>query len=158
MDFNLAMKIEGILENLQDAIENRLIELNELRSVPILTYKQSDLASVIGASVKSGIGTVILLMPPVPGNVQEHVVGPVFNSITIEVKIIENVSSGKYAGSLLFLAEVVMRHLHMWNPNVADVNYQMELAPGPNSCKAYMENDTNYFSANFVMPCHLKFA
>ncbi|MDR1433086.1 MAG: hypothetical protein LBI61_01960 [Puniceicoccales bacterium] len=150
------MKVEGVLEKLQDAIENRLLELNELRNVPILTYKQSDLQSVFRSDMKSGIGTAILLMPPVPNNVLEHVAGPVFSNVSIEVKIIENTATNKHGKSLLFLAEVVMRHLHMWHPNVVDASYRMELASGAHSCRATRENDTNYFSANFAIPCHLE--
>ncbi|MDR2778737.1 MAG: hypothetical protein LBB16_00400 [Puniceicoccales bacterium] len=150
------MKTEGIFEKLQDAIEKRLLGLNELRNVPILTYKQSDLSSTIETNVKTGIGIVVVLMPPTPGHVHTHVIGPVFHGVTIEVKIVENTAMNKLGKSLLFLAEVVMQHLHMWCPNVSDKNYQLELASGPQNFKATREDNINYFSMCFEISCHLK--
>ncbi|MDR1890666.1 MAG: hypothetical protein LBQ23_00570 [Puniceicoccales bacterium] len=151
------MKTEGIFEKLQDAIEKRLLGLNELRNVPILTYKQSDLSSVIEANVKTGIGIAIVLMPPIPNNTRAHVIGPVFHSVTIEIKVIENTAMNKSGKSLLLLAEIVMQHLHMWHPDLLDENYQLELASGPQNFKATREDNINYFSMCFGMPCHLKF-
>ncbi|MDR2603618.1 MAG: hypothetical protein LBC11_03620 [Puniceicoccales bacterium] len=151
------MKMEGILEKLQDAIEKRLLALNELRNIPILTYKQSDLSSVIETNVKTGIGIAIMLMPPVPSRVHAHVAGPVFHDVTIEIKIIENTAMNKSGKSLLSLAEIVMQHLHMWHPNILDENYQLELSSGPQNFKATREDNINYFSMCFGMSCHLKF-
>ncbi|MDR1414075.1 MAG: hypothetical protein LBI56_04035 [Puniceicoccales bacterium] len=151
------MKVEGIFEKLQDAIEKRLLSLSELRDVPILTYKQSDLHSVIESDVKSSGRTAILLLPPIPGHMHPHVVGPVFSSVIIEVKIVENAISCKCGRSLLFLAEVVAQALHMWHPGIGDANYRLELAPGMDSCKANREDGVNYFAMRFTVPCHLKF-
>ncbi|MDR1528129.1 MAG: hypothetical protein LBS22_00890 [Puniceicoccales bacterium] len=151
------MKTEGILEKLQDAIEKRLLALSELRNVPILTYKQSDLHSVIEANVKTGIGVVIVLMPPIPSHAYAHVVGPIFHDVTIEIKIVENTAMNKLGKSLLSLAEIVMQHLHMWHPNILDENYQLELSSGPQNFKVTREDNINYFSMCFGMPCHLKF-
>ncbi|MDR1414146.1 MAG: hypothetical protein LBI56_04425 [Puniceicoccales bacterium] len=150
------MKIEGILEKLQDAVEKRLLSLNELRGIPILTYKQSDLHSVVQADVKSGGRTAILLMPPIPSHIHAHVRGPVFGNVAIELKIVEHAISNGCGKSLLFLAEAVMQSLHMWHPGIGDVTYQLELAPGVDSCKADRRDDVNYFTMRFTMPCHLK--
>ncbi|MDR1457880.1 MAG: hypothetical protein LBI47_03470 [Puniceicoccales bacterium] len=151
------MKTEGIFEKLQDAIEKQLLGLNELRNVPILTYKQSDLRSVIEANVKTGIGIAILLMPPVPSHAYAHIGGPVFHDVTIEIKVIENTAMNKLGKSLLSLAEIVMQHLHMWHPNFLDENYRLELSSGPQNFKVTREDNINYFSMYFGMPCHLKF-
>ncbi|MDR3143897.1 MAG: hypothetical protein LBT64_00130 [Puniceicoccales bacterium] len=150
------VKVEGILEKLQNAIENRLLSLNELRNVPILTHKQSDLSSVIESGARSGIGTMIFLMPPVPGYVQQHIAGPVFDSATIEVKIVENIAANATERTLLFLAEAVMRHLHMWAPNAMDENYRLKLAAGPDCCRVTCDDGINSFSMRFTIPCHLK--
>jgi hypothetical protein len=151
------MKTEGIFEKLQDAIEKQLLGLNELPNVPILTYKQSDLSSVIEANIKTGIGMAILLMPPVPSHAYAHVGGPVFHNVIIEIKIIENTAMNRLGKSLLSLAEIIMQHLHMWHPNVSDENYQLELSSGPQNFKVTREDNINYFSMCFGMPYHLKF-
>jgi hypothetical protein len=149
------MKIEGILEKLQDAVENQLLSLNELRKVPILTYKQSDINSVLRAGIYTGVDTAIVLMPPVPGNVNPHVVGPVFNSVIIEIKVVENTTTNRCGSTLLFVAEVVMQCLHMWEPGIADENYVLELASGTQACRAECNDSTNCLIIRFVMPCHL---
>jgi hypothetical protein len=150
------MKEEGILEKIQNAVGERLLALNELRNIPILTYRQSDLNSAMQANLKSGIGTVILLMPPIPTRTQPHVVGPVFGEVMVEIKIIENTVGNKSGKSLLSLAETVMQNLHLWSPGVSDCDYRLDLATGMNACEVDRRDDTNYFAIHFVIPYHIE--
>jgi hypothetical protein len=63
----------------------------------------------------------------------------------------------KLGKSLLSLAEIVMQHLHMWHPNFLDENYRLELSSELQNFKVTLEDNINYFSMYFGMPCHLKF-
>jgi hypothetical protein len=146
------VKTEAIFEELQDAIEKRLLGLNELQNVSILTYGQSNLSSVIEANVKKGIGVAIMLMPRIPNNTRAHVIGQAFHDITIEGKVIENAAINKSSKSLLLLAEIVMQHLHMWHPEILYENCQLELASAPQNFKATRGHNIDYFSRCFRMP------
>jgi hypothetical protein len=117
-----------------------------------LTYKQNDLSSVIEANVKTGIGIAIVLMPPIPNNKRAHVIWPIFHSVIIDVKVIENTATNKSGKTLLLLAEIVMQRLHMWHPDLLNENYQLELASGPQNFKAIREDNINYFSMCFGIP------
>ena len=150
------MRIEGVLERTQDTIEKRLLSLNELRNIPVLTYKQSDLDSVLKATIKSGIGIAVLLMPPITGNVIQHIRGPVFSNLLIEIQIIEDPLTNKSGISLLYLAETIMRHLHMWKLENIDEPRQLELVGGSQSCQAKREDGKNIFFIRFMTPCHLQ--
>ncbi|MDR2737378.1 MAG: hypothetical protein LBB18_00335 [Puniceicoccales bacterium] len=149
------MKTEGLLEKLQDAVEKRLLSVSELRNIPILASKGSDLPSIIETNSKIAIGSAIVLMPPIPSGADEHAIGPIFGGVVVEVKIFENTMVNRTGKSLLFLAETVMENLHGWYPGVGDENYQLTLASGPNACRGGRENDTTFFSIRFVIPYNL---
>jgi hypothetical protein len=149
------MKVEGIFEKLQDAVEKRLIGLNKLRNVPIVTYKQSDAMSIINTAVKTGIGVAILLLPPVPNGANKHTVGPVFSGVLVEVKLIEDPMTNRSGRTALSLAEAIMESLHGWHPGIGDESYQLTLDPGWNACRANRENDLNCITVKLLMPCHL---
>ena len=150
------MHIEGTLEKIQDSIEKYLISINELRNIPVLTYKQSDLESILDVTIRSGIGVAVVLMPPIANDVIRHIRGPIFNNLLIEIQIIEDPAMNKSGNSLLSIAESVMEHLHGWSIKICEISYRIELADGNQACQAKREDGKNIFFIRFSTPLSLE--
>ncbi len=149
------MHIESNLEKLQNIIEKRLLQIHELRNIPVLNYKQSDFTSILSNNAKIGIGIAILLMPPIPSHANPYIEGPIFDHATLEINVIENTATNQNGPSLLCVAETIMRHLHMWHHNNDDQNDYIQLASGTSCCSVERKDNNNYFIMRFIAPCNI---
>ena len=152
------MKTEGMLEDFQNAVENKLLQMSELRNVPILNYKQSCLRSVIESNVKSCCGISITIMPPVPIDIDQNVAGPVFNKISLEVDVTENIGINSAGQSLLFVVETVMRRLHMQKLRIHGDDYQIKISKDGDCCRLDRSDDFVRLRIKFTTSCGLKCA
>jgi hypothetical protein len=150
------MKTESSLEKLQDSVEKQLLSLNELRNVPILTCKQSNLASAVETHIKSGIGVAVIILPPLPTNVQPGLLGPVFNEVALDIEVVETVGMNRSGRTMLAIAEIIMRCIHMWVLDIADSHCTLELVHGLKPCTVEMERGTLSFTMHFVSQCNIR--
>ncbi|MDR1255768.1 MAG: hypothetical protein LBJ94_02495 [Puniceicoccales bacterium] len=147
---------DGFLEQLQVSIEEYLRGLSTFRGTPILTYKQSDIDSILRAAVGGGVGSTILILPPSPTEVLPNTPGPVFKKIICKVQVIENFATNRTGRSAIFIAERVMQYLHFWRPRIGDWNDELTLSI-TNPWSSTLENDTNIITLQFEINCVLKY-
>ncbi|MDR2735757.1 MAG: hypothetical protein LBB20_02890 [Puniceicoccales bacterium] len=145
---------DGILEKIQDYLVT-LIEKNvELRGVPIFTHRQSNVESIITNAVREGISVAILVMPPVPIRIDKNVPGPVFETISIQLKIIDNIYTNSSGKSSIAVAEKITALLHL-------VKIDVEHWQGYITCSetkpwvSEVENQTNLIILTFTAMCSL---
>lgn len=149
------MLSEGLLEKFQIHLEKYLSGLNDFRVTPILTYKQSDVDSILSNAVNSGIGVAILILPPSPVEIIPNVPGPVFKKITCEIQVIENLATNRTGCSATYIAEKIMQYLHLWRPQISDWNDKLILSEHA-PWKVIQEENTNIISMCFETHCSLK--
>jgi hypothetical protein len=145
----------GLLEKFQIGLEKYLHGLNEFRSTPIITTKQSDIDAILRTSTGGGIGVVILVLPPTPVDVMPNTPGPVFRKIMCKIQVIENLATNRTGRSAIFIAEKIMQYLHLWRPQVADWNDELALSDD-SPWKASQEGNTSVITMQFETHCSLK--
>ncbi|MDR0679730.1 MAG: hypothetical protein LBF42_01685 [Puniceicoccales bacterium] len=151
------MVSDGLLEKFQSSVEKYLRELNDFRGTPILTYKQSDINSVVRSAINGGIGVAILILPPGPAEVVPNAAGPVFEKVICKIQVIENLATNKTGRSAIFIAEKIMQYLHLWQSKVSDWNEELTLS-ADHPWQTTQESDTNVITLQFETNCSLKSA
>jgi len=91
--------------------------LSGTQDLPVLTHQGAgDFESRIEEAIQSHTGACIIVSLPLPEKVHPHLPGPVFESVSLKVRIVENALSGE--SNLLQSAEAVSALLHQFNPNL----------------------------------------
>ena len=100
------------LQQLQNLIKERLDNLGA--QIPVFSRNQSEVESSIDEVIQSGDGLCVVIMHPLPTKVQPHIRGPLFESVSVKVRVIENVYSNTSGSTLLEVAEQISERLHLW--------------------------------------------
>jgi hypothetical protein len=146
---------DGLLENFQVGLDKYLRGLNEFRNTPILTYKQSDIDSILRSAANGGTGVVVLILPPSPVDVIPNTAGPVFRKIVCKIQVVENLTTNQTGRSAIFIAEKIMQYLHLWRPQISDWNDELALS-NDTPWKVTQEGNTNVITMQFETHCSLK--
>ncbi len=104
----------SILENLQMAVVRQLREQSTLASATIMARRTVDLDSQIEAATQASLGMSIIVLDPCPSRVELSLPGPVFQEITITLRLVENLLIKPNGPGLLAAAEQTSHALHLW--------------------------------------------
>ncbi len=114
------------LEQLQDVVGAYLAGAQEL---PVIVRRSGDMESRIDEAVQTGLGLCLLVMHPLPASVHPNLPGPVYESVSVRVRVIENAFSNRTGTGILTAAERVSELLHLWSPHLKAWPTSLSLNP-----------------------------
>lgn len=113
------------LETLQNVVTAYLAATLE---VPVIAHQGAgNLDAWIEETIQSHAGACVIVGLPLPMQVHPHLPGPVFESVGLTIRVIENGLLGKT--QLLQTAERVSTQLHQFNPNLKAFPTRLILSP-----------------------------
>lgn len=113
------------LETLQNVIVGYL---SGVQSLPVIAHRSAgDMGARLDEAMQSQTGVCLIVSLPLPEKVHPHLPGPVFESVSVKVRVVENVLTQR--SQLLEVAEHVSRLLHLFNPNLKSWPTRLILNP-----------------------------
>ncbi len=73
---------------------------------------------ILNTHIQSQLGFVILINPPIPTAIRPGLPGPVYESINLHIHLIHNLFSSVQEVSLVHIAHLLSKALHLWVPPI----------------------------------------
>ena len=145
------------LQELQDAIVERLKEHEELKVYTLLAMHPINCSYILDTLIKSQNGLAIVVDPPLPLKVRGDCPGPIFEILRVCIRIVHKIFTAGLTMSPICVAEEVSRHLHFWSPVINSWNTTLKLSPNNPwvFSNAFPKSKTNVLEMEFQITAHL---